>query len=91
MDMSFSTPSAAGHEVGLMHGLINYIDTKAKCRHLKKLTAMDMSFSTPSAAGHEVGTMHGLINYIDTKAKCRHLKKIDRHGHVLLHSLCGGA
>ncbi len=37
MDMSFSTPSAAGHEVGTMHGLINYIDTKAKCRHLKKI------------------------------------------------------
>jgi hypothetical protein len=24
--------------VSTMHGLINYIDTKAKCRHLKKLT-----------------------------------------------------
>ncbi len=23
---------------GLEHGLINYVDTKAKCRHLKKLT-----------------------------------------------------
>ncbi len=23
---------------GYCHGLINYIDTKAKCRHLKKLT-----------------------------------------------------
>jgi hypothetical protein len=24
--------------VGVYHGLINYIDTKAKCRHLKILT-----------------------------------------------------
>ncbi len=24
-----------------MHGLLNYIDTKAKCRHLKKLTCKE--------------------------------------------------
>ena len=24
--------------VGLVHGLINYIDTKANCRHIKKIT-----------------------------------------------------
>jgi hypothetical protein len=27
----------------LHHGLINYIDTKAKCRHLKKLTCKGTS------------------------------------------------
>ena len=26
------------HSEGSQHGLVNYIDTKAKCRHLKKLT-----------------------------------------------------
>ncbi len=34
-----SSPSDAGTPVDRAeHGLINYIDTKAKCRHLKKLT-----------------------------------------------------
>ena len=27
------------NEVGVTHGLIYYIDTKSKCRHLKKLTS----------------------------------------------------
>ncbi len=26
---------------GKYHGLVNYIDTKAKCRHLKKLTCKE--------------------------------------------------
>ncbi len=29
----------AGESVVYKHGLINYIDTKAKCRHLKNLTS----------------------------------------------------
>jgi hypothetical protein len=28
-------------EGGLKHGLLNYIDTKAKCRYLKKLTCKE--------------------------------------------------
>ncbi len=31
-----------GEWVGVGHGLINYIDTKAKCRHLKKFTCGQM-------------------------------------------------
>jgi hypothetical protein len=32
------------------HGLINYIDTKAKCRHLKKLACKGVYLSEASSA-----------------------------------------
>jgi hypothetical protein len=36
--VSMNNYFTSGEKVPFQHGLINYIDTKAKCRHLKKLT-----------------------------------------------------
>jgi hypothetical protein len=33
-----SSPTMINLSNSIIHGIINYIDTKAKCRHLKQLT-----------------------------------------------------
>jgi hypothetical protein len=52
---------------GVVHGLMNYIDAKAKYHHgFLQVTAQE--------------SYHGLMNYKDTKAKGRHLKKLTCKG-----------
>ncbi len=49
-----------------MHGLINYIDTKAKCRYLKKLTALvgEWTIKTPNPKCRLSSKIDGLCGIV---------------------------